>query len=126
MQYLKRLYCQQLHNSLWTVSIFIIYWLAITFGSLSPITTPNTGIFFGDKILHFVGYATFTFLAWQVVRLPKHFLIASVCLIIYGGVIEIAQVYTGRSFSWLDMVANGLGVATIYWLLYRRSYPTMS
>lgn len=89
----------------------------ITVLSLRPhIDTGNLP--YNDKVAHFLVYFLFAFLAWRVTSWNKRFIALSVTIIIYSGLIEVAQQYTGHMMSFYDLVANTLGVITAVVALY--------
>lgn len=85
--------------------------LLITLGSLWP-TLPQAASGVSDKFLHFSAYAALAFLwagAWE----PRAWLRVGVGLLLFGGVIELAQDFLTetRSGEWLDLAANAAGIA---------------
>ena len=66
-----------------------------------------------DKLLHFMAFATLAVssaLASSRGR-RSHWTIAAL-LLLYGALIEIVQAYVpGRDSSWLDLMADGVGIA---------------
>lgn len=78
---------------------------------------------FPDKAAHTINYALLTILlslAWR--RLPPW--LAVVCVVAFGGLLELAQLQTGyRHGEWLDMLANLAGAvsgATACWWYTRK------
>lgn len=67
-----------------------------------------------DKIAHFGAFAVIA--ACFSILFPKADL-ALICLsaLLLGGAVEIIQGQTGRDASWLDLVFDGIGVAS-YWI----------
>lgn len=70
-----------------------------------------------DKLRHALAFAALT-CAWALARptkagfVAKHWLgLVAIFLISNGVVIEVVQARTGRTFEWLDMLADALGVA---------------
>jgi len=62
-----------------------------------------------DKAHHFIVYALL--MLPVVLRKPTHLLWVAMFFIVYGGVIERIQPYVNRYGDWLDLLANGIGVA---------------
>ncbi len=108
------------------LTLFISYSIAITIGSLLPNIGGSPVFALGDKILHLLGYGIFAVLGWLIVNSQAKFSMIALSIFIYGLLIEIAQIYTGRSFSVLDLIANGAGILIAYLLLFRRPFPTRS
>lgn len=81
----------------------------------------------GDKWHHSLAYFACMFCWGQVYRLPLPRLRLAVTFIAMGAIIECLQYFTAtRSFEFLDMLANALGVlaawivVTVQWALMRR------
>jgi VanZ family protein len=76
----------------------------------APPTAPG-----GDKLHHFIAYfgLMFLFSQWHSGRQLK---VLALAFVLMGCIIEIVQPFTGRYFSWLDIVANTTGVL-VAWLL---------
>lgn len=102
---LKRLL--HLIQSHWLLFTIIII-LPISILSLYPVdslpSVPGT-----DKIHHFIAYGALAF-PLALAR-PKKWLIIIVLFLGYSGVIELIQPYVNRYGEWLDLGANGLGLA---------------
>lgn len=91
------------------------YWLpltlaliaVITFLSLKPngISTPVAGF---DKIYHCLAYAGLAFPI--AVARPKHWQWFVLGFVIYSGVIELIQPFTGRQREFLDLIMNAVGL----------------
>ncbi|WP_052190573.1 VanZ family protein [Chitinibacter sp. ZOR0017] len=97
-------------------SLFALWTLAIWVGSLGP-AAPQV-VDQGDKIQHFIGYATLAILAY---RLWPYTLRVWLFAATMGVLVEIAQSFTpNRSFDPHDMLANALGAAL--GLLFIRCY----
>ncbi len=86
--------------------------LAIVFAVLSLLPREyavSSGL--GDKVEHIAAYALLTFLAvpgWKERTSPW---VIGLIIIGYGGLLEILQsIAPGRDSSWLEIVANCLGV----------------
>lgn len=100
-------------------SITIVWSLVILFLSLYPFQVKADSIQLWqhtDKIIHFSMYAVLTFFVALCVN-PKNWLdnkswlIVVICSL-YGIIIELLQeiMKLGRSFDFLDIIANSLGV----------------
>jgi VanZ family protein len=64
-----------------------------------------------DKFFHFVSYAIFAVLGYRVVKSNQGFLYICIGIVIFSGLIEIAQSFTpDRQMSAADLVANIFGV----------------
>lgn len=88
-------------------------------GSLLPLNKVPSDVFMlGDKFLHAAGYAVvagFGLLSSQKSSVRKMLL----WMTFAGSVaIEFLQPFSGRSFEWWDLLANGIGV-TIAIFTYR-------
>ena len=88
-------------------------WLFLSFvliSSLIPLKLPEAGIEHPDKILHFTVYALLTLLFLKAYD-KAPLLIVSVALLTFGSGLEIIQqVIPYRVGSFLDGVANALGI----------------
>ncbi len=101
--------------------VFVVALIWTTWASLVPVTfLPATN--FSDKVAHAINYAVLAVLlsmAWR--RLPLWLVV--LCVVSFGGLIEIAQWKTGyRHGEWLDMLANlagAVGGCLIRWLHIR-------
>lgn len=122
MNLLKHLRNFQRYNKSLNISLFAIYTMGITVLSLSPHTQVSMVLSYQDKIHHIIGYALFTFFAWRLTHTKKWFSRASIGIVLYGGLIEVLQSFTGRFMSSLDFVANGCGVALMFFILCQQSY----
>lgn len=90
---------------------FIILLATATYLSLTSsqgVISVNTW----DKALHFIGWAGLYGSLQLAFLFRASSLRAASSLLFYSFVIEIAQFYTGRTFSLLDLLANGVGIAT--------------
>ncbi|HKK88948.1 MAG TPA: VanZ family protein [Saprospiraceae bacterium] len=101
-----------------------IYWLlaAVLYSAflvyvslVNPESLPESELLSYDKLLHFGAYAVQTFLLAKafVKKLYIHFIATVVGCLTLGLSLEWAQGFMrqGRSFEYLDMAANALGVA---------------
>lgn len=91
--------------------IFILYAILITGASLIPSElSPDINLW--DKGSHFMAYLVFALLASGVARKRKISLYLSFGIVIYSGLLEIAQsAIPGRIMSGRDLLANTFGVA---------------
>lgn len=77
-----------------------------------------------DKAAHFVAFGL---ILWSLGvlfrRLPR--IVAALCALALGGLVEIVQGLVGRDASWGDLLADGLGIiaALMLWGLWRRFRP---
>jgi VanZ family protein len=86
----------------------------VIWGELTP-TEPHFLDFFGelnDKALHFIAYFGLAAMAAAGFKNRRPVLLASLGLIVLGGVLEIVQGFTGRDMSFYDELANIVGVIT--------------
>ena len=101
-----------------TVVVFL-YTLFVAVVSLSPGT--GSSIDPWDKLAHFGTYGIFTVLVWGITGYGRHFIVACLCIVLYGGIIEITQSFLpGRVMSGYDFLANTLGVVIAGSWLWRR------
>lgn len=95
----------------WALIALVVY-LSLTPQPPTPLTFDNA-----DKVEHAFAYAAMSFWLCQVYVQARSRLIVVVALIGLGVAIEYVQGWTGyRTFDVLDMLADGVGVAT-GWLL---------
>lgn len=89
---------------------FILLLAAVTYLSLTP-SQGVVSINAWDKALHFIGWAGL-YGSLQLASLFRaNIFAAATLLLLYSFLIEVAQSYTGRTFSLLDLLANGVGIA---------------
>lgn len=85
-----------------------------------PVAMPS--FFAADKFCHFVAYGALAFMLWLSFVLNCHRLIfvpAWVISCLYGVSDEIHQLYVpGRSFEWLDLLADSFGALLTLILLH--------
>jgi VanZ family protein len=84
----------------------------VIWGELTP-TEPHFLDFFGelsDKALHFIAYFGLAAMAAVGFKNRRPVLLASLGLIVLGGVLEVVQGFTGRDMSFYDELANTAGV----------------
>lgn len=100
--------------------IVFLYTIFVAVVSLSPGTGASIDPW--DKLAHFGTYAIFTILVWGITGYGRRFIVACLCIVLYGGVIEIAQSFLpGRVMSGYDFLANTLGVLIAGSWLWRRA-----
>ena len=90
----------------------LIFWLSVQSdpGRLSPFPVP-------DKIAHFLEYAGFGFLLMRMLSFLKperdvvrHLIWVLSGALLYGFSDEVHQYFVpGREFSWMDLLADGVG-----------------
>ena len=91
------------------ILVLFTYASLVTFLSLRPMD----GIALGnwDKIGHLTLYFVFALLGYRVASNPRHYLFLCIGIVVYGGLIEVAQSFTpGRMMSAYDFLANATGV----------------
>ncbi|MBN2866189.1 MAG: VanZ family protein [Thiotrichales bacterium] len=88
----------------WLIIVAVLY-LSL-FKIYIPVQTDFKSI---DKIHHFIAYATLMLWFAQSFGGTKRYWVAG-GLVLMGIVIEFAQPFTGREFSYMDMIANSTGV----------------
>ncbi len=97
------------------ISFTLLFLLTVTPAIQGAMLFPHI-----DKLFHFIAFAgvSFAFL-FAYVELSRKLLFFSLSAI--GLCIEIIQYYVpGRSFSWLDLLADCLGALFIYWIFPKR------
>lgn len=93
---------------------FALGWLlvlAVAAGSLAP-SLPQAAAQVSDKFMHFAAYASMAFLFMGAAG-RHHWLRIGLGLLLFGAGIELAQasLTETRMGDWLDLLANGTGVA---------------
>lgn len=87
------------------------YIVLICYLSLMPVSQ-QLPVHIWDKAAHTLAYCGFISLAVFACQHRRMLMHCTAGFFVFGIVIEIAQGLTGyRSFSWLDMLANTLGLA---------------
>jgi VanZ family protein len=81
----------------------------VIWGELTP-APPSALENIYDKILHFIAYFGLAWLAGVAVTSPAMAVRAFLALVLLGGLLEIAQGFTGRDMSVYDELANTIGV----------------
>lgn len=105
--------------------IKVLFWLSavvLTVASLVPVALlPPQTFNVWDKAQHALGFGWLTLVG--LFAYPKWPLRMAVCLLLYGGAIELAQAATGwRYGEWTDLLADGVGVVVgaLLWLGLRQ------
>jgi VanZ family protein len=84
-----------------------LFALAVALSTLVPVPPGPANIPGLDKLAHVTAFAALAMpLAW---RYPHLWRAVALAALAYGGVIEIAQPFTGRTASWGDLLADGAG-----------------
>ena len=96
---------------LWLLRLQFLLWLAMaTYLSLMAVEGTIAEALW-DKPLHLFGWGGLYISLQLAFRLQGPVLIAAVALLAYSLVVEILQASVGRTFSLLDVLANGCGIA---------------
>jgi|GEM_PF-1677942 len=85
----------------------VVFLITITYLSLTP-SGPQGPIDYADKIYHCIAYAGLALP--MALRKPTYWVGGMLGLVVFGGIIEVVQPYTGRSADWLDFIMNSVGV----------------
>jgi VanZ family protein len=123
MNPLKLLSNIQHDNRYMQLIIFISYAVLVTSLSLKPHVDLGE-LPYNDKLAHGFSYALFTFLGWRTTKAMRTFTLLTIGIFVYSGLIELLQSYTGRTMSFGDLMANGVGIMAIYFILRQRSSST--
>ena len=98
------------------ITMIRTYWIIITLLLLAVITllslTPLpsfSAMPSNDKIQHFLAYGALTFPV--VLKKPRYWLVIGLFFLCWSGGIELLQPYFNHHRDWLDMIANGAGIA---------------
>lgn len=95
-------------RTLWLIFGFALIGLVI-YLSLRTISFPMPHFNQVDKVQHLIAYGTLTLWFSQTFKGQTRYKIAG-AFILMGIAIEFVQPFTGREFSYLDMLANSTGV----------------
>jgi VanZ family protein len=107
---------------------FLSLWLfwpgvaLITWGELTPVPPKISGPLGWDKAEHFIAYFGLAAMATMVVGIRPRLAWAILGVILFGGVLEILQGFTGRDPEVADFIANSMGALgglCAAWLLLR-------
>jgi VanZ family protein len=84
----------------------------VIWGELSPAQPDAFGLLgaINDKVLHFMSYFGLAAMAAAAVKRRGSAVLAGLCLILLGALLEIVQGYVGRDASIYDEFANIAGV----------------
>jgi VanZ family protein len=98
-------------QGLWCLCMLTVLVLA-----LIPLKQSSQGIPHADKLAHAVAFAGLAFLA--VMAWPHRWRAVALGLFAFGAAIEVMQgVFTAsRQASWLDLLADAVGIAVGLWL----------
>lgn len=109
-------------NARWWMTAFWLVWCAATAVMLLPAQNlPQVNIW--DKAEHAGTFFALMALAWLSYRYKYSAQRLALLLIAYGIVIECIQFFIpSRSFSVLDIVANTVGVISLWWLVTRMQH----
>ena len=98
-------------NTLVILGSWIISILLVSYYSLTPSLEFPVDFWNADKVYHFLSYGWLAILPIFGYAKKQRALIASVSMIFLGIGLEIGQIFVpGRTFSFLDILANSLGV----------------
>lgn len=94
-----------------------LFWLlltAVAILSLMSLESQNRIFLWQDKVHHLVAYAV---LFWCLIggyEKQQNLWVLGILLIIFSGLIEVAQSYTGyRQAELMDLLANGAGILLV-------------
>lgn len=99
-----------LHLGVVATYAFLMTLISLMPGNVSEPWLPHI-----DKLLHLGAYAAFAVLCapiwWRSQNIQRTALITLMLLCLFGGAMELAQILVpNREASWLDMLANSLGL----------------
>ena len=104
-------------------SVFAIFLLLHLWASLTAIDTSAAGV--NDKVSHYLAFSWLgTILFWSIISFSVHWPErirtqwiwhrAALALFLYGLAVEgLQNLIPHRQFEWLDVAANGAGIATV-------------
>ena len=98
-------------NRLARRAAFWLFWPAlalVVWGELTP-HPPRLEVVTSDKLLHFTAYFGLAGIATVALAGRRATLYVVIGMTLLGGLLEIAQMFTGRDAEWLDEAANGAG-----------------
>lgn len=106
--------------------ILLAFWASLALlsvASLLPVEMlPPQALDLWDKAQHALGFGWLAL--FGLLSYPQKPVRVALLLLVYGGVIELAQMATGwRYGEWLDLAADGVGIAigALAWALLRRA-----
>lgn len=111
-----------------TVLALYLLWPAVAlvvWGELSKGPSQVEAVIW-DKALHFTAYFGLAGMTCLALKADRRVFAATLALLVLGGILEIAQGFTGRDPSWLDQLANSLGAvlgAGTGWLIVQLLRP---
>lgn len=82
----------------------------IVWGELTPSPPHLEGLLAWDKVDHFVAYFGLAGMATMIVGIRPRLIAILAGIVAFGGLMELAQLVTGRDAEFLDFIANSLGV----------------
>lgn len=101
-----------------TIAVLAIYWIALVILAHMPIPQVVYQAKVSDKWLHFLAYLNLVFLVWFSIRPDdkarwrnKATWLVFLAVVVYGGIDELTQPYSGRSRDLMDFIANAEGAA---------------
>lgn len=111
-----------------TLLAIYLFWPAVAlvvWGELSKGPSEIEAVIW-DKALHFTAYFGLAAMTCLALKADRRAIAATLGVILLGGVLEIAQGFTGRDPSWLDQLANSFGAvlgAGTGWLIFQLLRP---
>lgn len=93
----------------------LVYAALVAYVSLKP--SGGEGLPLWDKAMHFTIYAIFALLGSSLCRSQAQLWWMAAAILLYGAALELAQSFTGRDMSALDILANGIGIGVALLLL---------
>lgn len=91
-------------------AVAAVSWLAFTSVSVRPAQISS------DKVNHALAFFVLAMLIDNAFPRVRFLRVKVWPLIVYGVLIEVIQRFVSRDPSWLDLLADGVGI-TLYWLL---------
>lgn len=99
----------------------------ILLGSLSSEIGPPNFFPYSDKLVHMSAWALLTAVAVLALRDRRLALLGAAFLFASSGCVEVIQAFVpGRSPSWTDLIANGLGVLLSFLLVQSATHRLSS
>jgi VanZ family protein len=92
-----------------------LFWpgvVLIVWGELTPQPPHLEGLLGWDKLDHFIAYFGLAAMATTVTGLRPRLIRIIGGIILFGGLLELIQAFTGRDADVLDFVANSFGALT--------------
>ena len=104
-----------------------LFWpglVLVAWGELTPHPPDLTPILAWDKVQHFIAYFGLAGMATMMFGFGPRLARAIFAIILFSGILEILQGFTGRDPEVLDFVANSMGAlagfgvgSLLYWFL---------